>query len=145
MNGQTIATKGSCWYFVHRYNVSFYYSGENFMKRKLSGLLTLSACAVVTVMGLANMPANEGSQFCSCPQIVSFDNELPMSHPINRCASQQSSGVSWSSWIRGRSPSYQFHFIDLLELLSRHSEAPKEKAPRQSWNSITSPLINPAY
>ena len=102
------------------------------MNRKLKGLVTLSTCAMVAVLGFAQVPASEGSLFCSCPQIVSFDHELPMSHPINRCATEKSTGVSWSSWISGRSSSYQFHFIDLLELLSRHSDAPKDKAPRQS-------------
>ena len=28
--------------------------------------------------------------------------------------------VSWVSWLTGRSTSYRFHFLDLLELLSRH-------------------------
>ena len=102
------------------------------MNRKLKGLFTLGACAMVAVIGFAQTPASEGSLFCSCPQFVSFDHELPMSHPTNRCATEQSTGVRWSSWISGRTTSYQFHFIDLLELLSRHSEAPKEKAPTQS-------------
>ena len=102
------------------------------MNRKLKGVFTLGACTLVAVMGFAQMSGSEGSLFCSCPQSVSFDHELPMSHPINRCATKQSTGVSWSSWVSGRSYSYQFHFIDLLELLSSHSESPKEKAPTQS-------------
>ncbi len=28
--------------------------------------------------------------------------------------------VSWFSWLAGKSASYQFHFLDLLELLYKH-------------------------
>jgi hypothetical protein len=102
------------------------------MNRKSKGLFTISGFALTAVLAFGQTSENEGSMFCSCPQTVNFDHQLPMSHPINRCATEQSSEVSWSSWISGRSTSYQFHFIDLLELLSRHTHIPKERAPAQS-------------
>ncbi|MEI8649397.1 hypothetical protein P4S73_18325 [Paraglaciecola sp. Hal342] len=53
-----------------------------------------------------------------------------MSHPINRCAKEQVDVISWSSWVSGNSTSYQMHFIDLLELLSRYAEETDEIKPR---------------
>jgi hypothetical protein len=53
-----------------------------------------------------------------------------MSHPINRCAKEQADVISWSSWVSGNSTSYQMHFIDLLELLSRYAEETDEIKPR---------------
>lgn len=32
---------------------------------------------------------------------------------------EEAEQVSWVSWLTGRSTSYRFHFLDLLELLSR--------------------------
>jgi hypothetical protein len=97
------------------------------------GLVSISAVFLVATLAFSNFADNEGSVFCSCSQAVVFDTQLPMSHPVNRCAVQLSNrGVSWSSWISGQSNSYTFHFIDLLELLSRYSDAPKDKAMTQS-------------
>ena len=78
---------------------------------------------------VAQYPQNVGSQFCSCPDQVAFVNQLPMSHPINRCASAQVvAEVSWSSWFSGRSNTSQTHFLDLLELLSRQAETSQDKS-----------------
>lgn len=30
--------------------------------------------------------------------------------------------LSWSAWITGKTRSYRFHFLDLLELLSRNNQ-----------------------
>ncbi|MDP5129699.1 MAG: hypothetical protein NWQ54_02370 [Paraglaciecola sp.] len=82
---------------------------------------------MVVMLTYAQFPKDEGSVFCSCSQGIAFETQLPMSHPINRCASASVAQVSWMSWVSGRSNSYQFHFLDLLELLSRQTEAPKNK------------------
>jgi hypothetical protein len=101
---------------------------DNVMIRKSKKLYLLCGTAMAVMLSYAQFPTDDGSAFCSCSQGVAFATELPMSHPINRCASAGVAQVSWISWISGRSNSYQFHFLDLLELLSRHSEAPKVKS-----------------
>jgi len=60
---------------------------------------------------------------CSCSSVVEYNTKLPMSHPNNRCATQQKSGISWSSWFSGNSRSSQFHYLDLLELLTRGKDS----------------------
>ncbi|MFQ3234731.1 MAG: hypothetical protein ACI9C4_000282 [Paraglaciecola sp.] len=99
------------------------------MDRKLKSTLSFAACTLLAVMVIGQTSTGEGSLFCSCPQYVSFDRSLPMSHPINRCASYQADEISWSGWVKGHSASYQFHFIDLLELLSRYAEETEESQP----------------
>lgn len=98
------------------------------MNRKLKGSIAFSSAALVALLAFAQVPMDENGLFCSCPHNSQFDTQLPMSHPINRCATQQSSGVSWSSWIAGGTNSNQFHYLDLLELLSRYADSPKQKA-----------------
>ncbi len=84
--------------------------------------LPMVAVAFVAFLTLPTSSSNGVSPFCQdLPNIV-LDTDLPVSHPKNKCATEQMQGVSWFSWFSGRSSSYQFHFIDLLELLSRPSE-----------------------
>lgn len=99
------------------------------MDRKLKSVLSFAVCSLLAVLVIGHTSSGEGSLFCSCPQTVSFDHGLPMSHPINRCASQQADEISWMGWVQGQSGSYQFHFIDLLELLSRYAEETEEPQP----------------
>ncbi|MGL4473848.1 MAG: hypothetical protein ACRCT7_05230 [Shewanella sp.] len=49
-----------------------------------------------------------------------LNTSLPSSHPLNRCA-LVAKPVSWMQWIMGNSRSMQFHFIDLLELMTKVS------------------------
>ena len=104
-------------------------NADNHMDRKSKQLFTLGGSALVVALSFAQIPENIGSEFCSCPSGLAFATELPMSHPINRCASAQIAEVSWSSWFSGKSNSYQFHFLDLLELLSRQTETINDKSP----------------
>lgn len=48
---------------------------------------------------------------------------LADSNAIQQCL--HSSQQSWLSWFQGKSRSTQYHFVDLLELLSRVSPAQK--------------------
>ena len=64
---------------------------------------------------------------CNCDSGIELDNSLPLSHPTNRCAIGQQQDVSWLSWLKGGNQSVQFHFLDLLELLSRHAEPGKDQ------------------
>ena len=102
------------------------------MSRITKGAISLFSSAALAAFVYAQVPDQEGLMFCSCSETASFDHELPMSHPINRCASDQQTSVSWSAWFSGRSNSGQFHYLDLLELLSRDSErqADASHAPR---------------
>jgi len=100
---------------------------DNPMKRISKQLLVLGVSASAALLGFAHVSNNEGSVFCSCTQGMTYVNELPMSHPINRCATSQVAEVSWSSWFSAQSRSYQFHYLDLLELLSRYSDTAKDK------------------
>jgi hypothetical protein len=88
----------------------------------LTGLATI---AILSVSHVSHVSSDDRNVFCGNLENAGFNKELPVSHPVNRCATTQSQGVSWSEWFTGRSSSYQFHFIDLLELLSRsrNSEA----------------------
>jgi hypothetical protein len=81
--------------------------------------MTLSGIAAVAMLSFSQVSLDSKSMFCGDLDNVVLDQQLPVSHPVNRCATEQSQGVSWSQWFSGRSSSYQFHFIDLLELLSR--------------------------
>ena len=94
------------------------------MNRKSKSLfsltgMTLTGLAAVATFSFAQVSFDDRNVFCGNLGNVVLDQELPVSHPQNRCATDQSQGVSWSNWFTGRSSSYQFHFIDLLELLSR--------------------------
>lgn len=104
------------------------------MNRKSKSLVGFTGVAFAAVLSLSYASPQEGNVFCSCEANISFDHTLPLSHPINRCASTQSEAVSWSSWFSGRSSSYQFHFIDLLELLSRTSDYTQD---RKTSNNTT--------
>jgi len=94
------------------------------MNRKSKSLftltgMTLTGLVAVAILSVSQVSLDNSNVFCGNLENVVLDQELPVSHPVNRCAADQSQGVSWSEWFTGRSSSYQFHFIDLLELLSR--------------------------
>jgi hypothetical protein len=93
--------------------------------------VTLSGLAMVAILSFSQRSLDDRNIFCGNLENVVFDDNLPVSHPVNRCAANQSQGVSWSEWFTGRSSSYQFHFIDLLELLSRSGNS-QAKNPTQT-------------
>ncbi|MDN4503950.1 hypothetical protein QX776_16175 [Alteromonadaceae bacterium BrNp21-10] len=92
------------------------------MRQKIRFSVILSSALVVASLSAFTLQAREGLATCACANNVKIDKSLPMSHPTNRCANQQTSEVSWSSWILGNGHNGQFHFLDLLELLSRHTD-----------------------
>lgn len=98
---------------------------EKMISTRNQKMLVLST-ALVAMLSFAGGLEDESLGFCSCPANSQFDKSLPMSHTINRCASQQSAGVSWISWFSGSSASKQFHYLDLLELLTRVTEGDPE-------------------
>lgn len=92
--------------------------------------LSLSGVAIVAVLSVSQVSSDDRNVFCGNLENVVLDQELPVSHPANRCANYQSQGISWSEWFTGRSSSYQFHFIDLLELLSRSGNNKAENSTK---------------
>ncbi|GGA63787.1 hypothetical protein GCM10011369_01460 [Neiella marina] len=92
------------------------------LKYWLSG----SAAAVtLTVAGFAyqgQTQAVTGLLSCDCEAGVEYNNALPSSHPTNQCAlASETPSTSWYGWATGSSRSTSFHFLDLLELISRNS------------------------
>jgi hypothetical protein len=81
--------------------------------------VSLTGIATVAMLSFSQVSLNSRNVFCGDLKNVVLAQELPVSHPVNKCATDQIQGISWSQWFTGHSSSYQFHFIDLLELLSR--------------------------
>ena len=82
-----------------------------------------AVCGAVALVGVSLSSApNSHSSVCEFQPVTEFNPKLPASHIQNQCARYQEGveEVSWLSWIAGKSPSFQFHFLDLLELL--HSD-----------------------
>lgn len=90
------------------------------MSRKI--ILSTAATASLVATLLFAMPESSGEYGTGCcSENIAFNSALPVSHPQNRCAlgAKAASNESWLSWLGGNSRSAQFHFYDLLELLSR--------------------------
>lgn len=105
----------------------FYLIHGVLMNRKSKARLSTVGAISFVVLMTAQMSFVKGDSVCANFDEVDFNTNLPMSHPLNRCASEQKNDVSWTSWFSGRSPSYQFHYLDLLELLSRVGEDSTER------------------
>jgi hypothetical protein len=76
--------------------------------------------SAITVLSAALIPrSNVDVAVCEFQPVTEFNPQLPASHVQNQCARIRDdvTEVSWFSWIAGKSPSFQFHFLDLLELL----------------------------
>lgn len=130
-NAQNNRIKLSCRFFERRYNATKCFNDQLVnMNRKSKSFATLLGSAAVAVLVFAQNPDQDGLLFCSCEEGIKFNHDLPMSHPTNRCASEQSAKVSWSSWFSGAASNSQFHYLDLLELLYSASDE-SEKAPHR--------------
>ncbi|MDX3775626.1 hypothetical protein QE250_16020 [Chromatiaceae bacterium AAb-1] len=74
-------------------------------------VVTMSFVAVVASYAL---PQLQASSVCPPPAPV----DTPMT-PAAECLSAEQQ--SWLSWMKGKSRSTQFHFVDFLELMNRLS------------------------
>ena len=77
-------------------------------------------CGVVALLSVALAPRGSvNCSVCEFQPVTEFNPKLPASHIQNQCARAREgvTEVSWFSWVAGKSPSFQFHFLDLLELL----------------------------
>ena len=82
-------------------------------------------CVAVSIMAMTAVVSQKDANYIACnPTTAKLDTRLPLSHPKNRCALQQQNDVSWASWIAGHNQGVEFHFLDLLELLSRQTDKP---------------------
>lgn len=93
------------------------------MKNRSIAALALVA-SVITLASGVSLSAKQS--VCDFQPVSAFNPALPASHVENQCVRDRDGveQVSWLSWIAGQSSSYQFHFIDLLELLHR-GDVPK--------------------
>ncbi|MDP5213321.1 hypothetical protein ORJ66_09735 [Pseudoalteromonas tunicata] len=57
---------------------------------------------------------------CACPS--SYDNVYAYNRAIAQCRLNTDSNKSWFAWLKGDSRSAQFHYLDLLELLSESEQ-----------------------
>ncbi|MCV2884369.1 hypothetical protein OE749_06645 [Aestuariibacter sp. AA17] len=92
------------------------------MNRVSKGLVTTCFSAFLVAGIYAMVPTSQTYPFCTAHNPVEFDKSLPISHPHNVCALQTEHSVSWVSWISGSTTQSGFHYLDLLELLTRGVE-----------------------
>ena len=92
-------------------------------------------CGVVALVSAVIYPRPDmQASVCDFQPASNFNPKLPASHIQNQCARDREGvvEVSWLSWLSGKSPSFQFHFLDLLELLHgdndkrNFSQSPKD-------------------
>ncbi|KTF14093.1 hypothetical protein [Pseudoalteromonas sp. H105] len=85
------------------------------------GILTATAITIGTISFLSKSDAE---------LLVSNDCQCSSEHFVKNAAhcmnAEQES--SWMSWITGDSRSAQFHYLDLLELLTRSDEPQKARS-----------------
>jgi hypothetical protein len=82
-------------------------------KKVISGLATLFALSLIV-----NTHANDIEWDTECTGSPTFASSLTSSFKAQSdCDETEKETVSWFDWIGGKTPSYQFHFLDLLELL----------------------------
>lgn len=98
------------------------------MNRTSKTLLAVLASVLLTAAAYAQVLSSKEAEYCGCSVKTMFDKKLPVSHPSNRCIDSPSTSVSWFAWLSGKSGSNQFHYLDLLELLTR-SDSESESAP----------------
>ena len=74
------------------------------LKKSLNWRVAGALCAVLLTVGAFNFAVRSTVPDCA-----------------ENCVSKalEAQQVSWGAWLTGRSSSYRFHFLDLLELLSR--------------------------
>lgn len=83
-------------------------------------MLVASSVALfsATTFSVITAPTTQNTQ-CSCPS--NYSNQYAYNRAIAQCRLDNASNKSWFAWLKGDSRSAQFHYLDLLELLS-HSE-----------------------
>jgi hypothetical protein len=93
-----------------------------FSNGRTKTLLTLGGAFAGLWMGFSVTSVSTDS-LCQFQPVTEYNPALPASHVENQCAIDTTSQVSWFSWVFGKPESYQFHFLDLLELLNGDSNS----------------------
>ena len=85
------------------------------MKNKLLVSGVIAASVWTTGLGVAVLVKSTASENDICQQLIQ-ESQSPHCTQI-----ANNSELSWGQWITGNSQSGQFHFLDLLELISRYT------------------------
>ena len=99
------------------------------MNRKSKGKVLL-ASAGSAVLAIAMYAQTSGVHLATTANCERATMSEELSVACNQTLSEQ---VSWADWLVGKSRGYQFHFLDLLELLYSDNSANND-----SFNSGTS-------
>ncbi len=88
---------------------------RNRTTKRVTALVGASAGLWIAAVGAGLHTAS----FCEYQQEMELTPLMPTTEMAAQCSQSQvpSEHVSWSSWATGQSSSFQFHFLDLLELL----------------------------
>lgn len=78
--------------------------------------LSLAGCAVAAAIVTVALPQTASECSWQSQMDVQAHTSISMSDHTPTCDDDVTE-VSWYSWFAGKSASYQFHFLDLLELL----------------------------
>jgi len=85
-------------------------------------LVKTTALVLTLASGFYFLPQQQESTIASCINTVTLNQQGVESYQVQCALAPQ---TSWASWFSGKSSSVQFHFIDLLELLSRLHSTPE--------------------
>ena len=95
-------------------------------KRVTTGLAAVFAIGLFTNIGTVQSSLNAN---CECSATAPY--ALAQTDAFKQaCSTKTKETVSWFDWIGGKSPSYQFHFLDLLELLYDDEESSNDAMPK---------------
>lgn len=102
--------------------------------------ISVGAAALFSLGVLVNISAMESNFGSDCECLAASTTNIshsithdPISH--SNCIAQTQDTISWFDWIGGKSPSYQFHFLDLLELLYG-DDASNDQMPQRPGGSV---------
>lgn len=101
------------------------------MKAIKAAFMATTFVAVTSALALSYDTHHKSSMAqlaCECPPGLTYDASLPSSHPKNQCAQKvHQPQANWMAWFKGSSRSVSFHFLDLLELMSRQQDKTPQK------------------
>lgn len=78
--------------------------------------LSLAGGVIAAVIMMAALPQSTSECNWQSQMNVQTRSSISISDQMRVCDDDVTE-VSWYSWLAGKSASYQFHFLDLLELL----------------------------
>lgn len=91
--------------------------------KKSKWIYLVSSIAIFSAMSLSFITHGQETSNPCCPTVYKTPKALTQCHASNK---------SWVSWLTGNSRSAQFHYLDLLELLSSNEIQETTKADIES-------------